>query len=284
MKDEMEKIPGCAPELAGVSRLLEEIRMPEEMGEAVLRCLGRTAGPAPDGSTAEADQPVSDRKPEEEPFEGTADLSSHLLQAVRNRESGPWKGLPEQIFLDTMGCFSRFVREHHRSYGTWGFDRGFWTTRQAEARLFRIGQLEYELAEENGEKQLQLHIPSDALLETDLLNKSVGEAREFLKQWRPEWKDLPLQLESWLLSPALSGLLPPSSRILRFQKAFRLTGTDPEPEDYLEWVFKVAGGQRKTVQLSRLPEDTGLQKKMKAYVISGGKVGIGTGIFTGTFQ
>ena len=199
MKDEMEKIPGCAPELAGVSRLLEEIRMPEEMGEAVLRCLGRTAGPAPDGSTAEADQPVSDRKPEEEPFEGTADLSSHLLQAVRNRESGPWKGLPEQIFLDTMGCFSRFVREHHRSYGTWGFDRGFWTTRQAEARLFRIGQLEYELAEENGEKQLQLHIPSDALLETDLLNKSVGEAREFLKQWRPEWKDLPLQLESWLL-------------------------------------------------------------------------------------
>lgn len=39
-------------------------------------------------------------------------------------------GIAEQIFVDTMNCFPRFIEEHKDSYGFYGFDRDWWTTRQ----------------------------------------------------------------------------------------------------------------------------------------------------------
>ena len=134
-----------------------------------------------------------------------------LMDAVCSRESGPWKPVPEKIWLDTMKCFPRFIAEHRRSFGTDGFDRYGWTVRQTECRLFRIGELEYELLEESGKRAVSLHIPSDARLEPDLLNDSVRQAKEFLGRYFPEWKKQPMICESWLLSPKLKELLPPSA-------------------------------------------------------------------------
>ena len=65
--------------------------------------------------------------------------------------------ISETIFLDTMKCFPRFINEHLESYGTYGFDRDFWTMRQMAARLFRLGSLEYELTEEAGQKAVHIH-------------------------------------------------------------------------------------------------------------------------------
>ena len=65
--------------------------------------------------------------------------------------------ISETIFLDTMKCFPRFINEHLESYGTYGFDRDFWTMLQMAARLFRLGSLEYELTEAAGQKAV--HIP-----------------------------------------------------------------------------------------------------------------------------
>ena len=78
--------------------------------------------------------------------------------AVESREGGPWKRIPEGIWLATMRCYPRFIAEHRRSYGRDGFDRGNWTVRQAGCRLFRIGELEYELFERNGTWRIRRHI------------------------------------------------------------------------------------------------------------------------------
>ena len=213
---------------------------------------------------------------------GADTLTKHLICAVISREEGKWSRIPEPVFIDTMKCFTRFVREHFVSYGYYGFDRGFWTTRQVEAKLFRIGEMEYELAEENG-KEIHLHIPSDTVLEEERLNDSVSCARLFLTEFYPEWGSASIRMESWLLSPALKELLHPGSRILWFQDAFDLLAWDPEPVDVLEWVFQVASGQQDTVVLSELPEKTSLQRKMKQYLLEGGKIGAGTGILVREF-
>ena len=55
--------------------------------------------------------------------DGVEVLAEQLLEVVKSREDGPWKDIPRQIYLDTMKCFSRFVREHRRSLGYYGFDR-----------------------------------------------------------------------------------------------------------------------------------------------------------------
>ena len=77
---------------------------------------------------------------------------------------------------------------------------------------------------------------------------------------------------------ALKDLLPEGSRILRFQEAFELEETYPEDDAALEWVFYVAEGQRKELNISRLPEDTSLQRKMKAMIMKGRKPGAGKGV------
>lgn len=215
--------------------------------------------------------------------DGVEVLTAQLLTALQNREAGPWKDMPEEIWLDTMKCFSRFVMEHRRSCGCDGFDRGFWTTRQIGARLFRIGQLEYELTEENGAKTVDLHIPSDTRMDMALLDKSVAAARQFFRQFFPAWADAPMKCESWLLSPALIPLLPEGSHILEFQRAFTVDLVDPAPNDVLEWVFRLTEDQQKVTALEDLPETTSLQRSMKAFLRSGGRVGVARGWLTKPF-
>ena len=215
---------------------------------------------------------------------GAEMLIRQLMQAVESRKWGEWKRIPEDIWIATMKAFPRFIAEHRRSYGYDGFDRYGWTVRQAGARLFRIGELEYELAEnEPGKRVIRVHIPSDTKLEPALLNASLSRADAFLGEYFPEWADLPKICESWLLSPVLKELLPPESRILRFQSAFDLRETFPEDDAALEWVFRVAQGQREGLDMTKLPEETSLQKRMKALLLSGRKPGAGEGILVRPF-
>ena len=213
--------------------------------------------------------------------DGADILIRQLTEAVESRKYGAWHRFPEKIWLDTMKCFPRFIAEHRRSYGWDGFDRGFWTTRQIGARLFRIGELEYELVEESGvaapHSFISLHIPSDAKLQPDLLNESVKKAREFLSEYFPDRADLPVYCESWLLSPRLREWLPETSNIIRFQNAFGIEETDLTDDAALEWVFCIAEGQRAGVNPAALPEDTSLRRCMKADLLAGSHPGSARG-------
>lgn len=247
-----------------LEKLLDQIGMPRPMA---LRVMDEAWKELPDYCGREAS----------DGGDGVEELTAQLLTALQNREDGPWENIPEPIWVDTMKCFSRFVGEHHRSLGRHGFDRGFWTTRQVGAKLFRIGQLEYELKEEDGKKTIDLHIPSDARMDMGLLDESVARAREFLKEYFPDWAEESMECESWLLSPVLASLLPENSNILSFQRAFEIISQDPEPQDVLEWVFRLTQGQQETTPLEALPEGTCLQRSMKAFLLSGGRVGVAQG-------
>ena len=47
--------------------------------------------------------------------------------------------------------------------------------------------------------------------------------------------------------------------------------------DVLEWVFRLTEAQQKTTPLEDLAEDTSLQRSLKAFLLSGGKVGVAKG-------
>ena len=255
------------PTAEKTGRFMEQIGIPE----AFIRQAVNAARAERDGEERERDD------------EGAGTLYRQLSEAVESRESGAWKRIPEEIWLATMKCFPRFISEYRRSYGRDGFDRGGWTVRQTGCRLFRIGELEYELADTAGEKAVSIHIPSDTRLEADLLNDSVRQAGIFLGEYFPEWQSLPMVCESWLLSPALEDLLPAESRIRRFRAAFDLTETDPDDLAALEWVFYVAGGQRDSVEYEKLPEETILQRRMKAMLLAGKKPGSARGTLARAF-
>ena len=237
-----------------LSVLCEKIGLPAEAAERVLRF------PAvPDETLALL------RTPEQWPLgrgalrarlgpdpDGFGELAAHLQCALKTWEIYQKRNISEEIYIETMKCFTRFVNEHHESYGRYGFDRGFWTVRQLSAVLLRIGGLEYEVRPD----AIHLHIPSDAVLEMPRLRQSWEAARAMLG-------DAPMVCHSWLLSPDLPGLLEADSRILAFQGNFTIH--TPEPDDsFRQWVFKDPDCPD-----ARLPEHTRLQRRLKAFVLAG---------------
>lgn len=246
-----------------VERLMEAIGMPRpfalRVGDALL---------------AENDGNAPDTDPD-----GALELGRQLSRAVENRESGCWRRMPGDVWIATLKAFSRFVDEYHRDNGSYAFDRGFWTPRQVEARLFRLGELEYELRQnDDGSRQIDLHIPSDARLTPEGLNASVEYARTFLAEYFPEWRELPMRCESWLLSPALDALLDGKGRILTFKAAFDIDEIFPDNREFMRWIFGRTQGD-----LRALPENTTLQRRAKALLLAGGNVGAASGTLARRF-
>jgi hypothetical protein len=199
-------------------------------------------------------------------------LTCMLIAGLTTYENYAKKGVSEEIFFDTFGCFSRFVKEHMVSFVKYGFDRDFWTPRQLAMDLFRLGTLEFELYTDDDLELLSIHIPSDAALTMENCRKSYDLAKEFFPKYYPDFHYEKFVCESWLLSPYLKELLPEHSHIIRFQNSFVIEGVDLKSRDYMEWVFK-----NRNLSIDEVPQETSLQRRMKEYIKKGGVIGNGAG-------
>lgn len=184
------------------------------------------------------------------------------------------RGIPDQIYFATMGCFPRFLEECRQITGVPAFDRGWWTARQISGTLFRLGELEYELRTGDGGPWISIHIPSDAALTPDRCGRSLDWARSFFADRFPAWAGRPYLCRSWLLAPELRELLPPESRILAFQRRLRLEGTETGDREYMRWIFR----RDPAASLADLPEDTTLQRNLKRRLLEGGGLSVGRGV------
>lgn len=245
--------------------LLKRIAMPEEAREKILSAKTGLAPEKEDELCARLCDPQGYDAAYGELTEllkgdkdGFAMLKIMLRAAEISHRKYRERGISEQVFTDTMGCFSRFVREYKVCFGHYGFDRGFWTGRQLSLSLFRLGTLEFET---NG----AVHIPSDADLSESALDESFALARTFLPTMR-------FCCDSWLLSPVLGELLPPDSRINRFRERFEIQSVDAKNDGYKFWVF-----QNATLSPEDFPENTSLQRAIKRHVLAGGDVGTAFG-------
>lgn len=198
--------------------------------------------------------------------DGMKRLCSMLRCALRARSNYERLGIPEQIYVDTMAAFSRFVREHMVSYGRYGFDRLSWTTRQVSCKLFRIGQLEYELTALNGAPIVSLHIPTDTDLRPEILRPSLRDGLSEFYRLFPDLAGASVYCHSWLLSPLLKQFLPEDSNILRFQELFDITSDTVPGKDVLLWVFK-----NPRLRVEEYPENTSLQRNLKQFFLGGGQ-------------
>ena len=176
-------------------------------------------------------------------------------------------GISDDIFIDTMKFFSRFLYAYNKIFGEYQYVWAWWAVRQITMQEFRIGELEYEMMVQNDKKVIGVHIPSDANMESVNLKKSYLDARDFFGKFYPDYADADMICGSWLLAPALKKLLPEDSRIIQFQKSFVLTSQEADSPGILDWVYG-----RRDIPFADLPEETSLQRKLKQYLINGGKV------------
>lgn len=250
--------------------LLERIRMPAEAQERILSARTELTQEREEEFCARLCDPLDYDGVYNElnglfqaDKDGFVMLRVMLLAAQRSLTLYRSRGIPEDVFTDTMMCFTRFVKEYKECFGHYGFDRGFWTGRQLSLTLFRLGALEFET---NG----GIHIPSDADLSSEAVNESLKRARAFFMPVR-------FCCDSWLLSPVLGKLLPSDSRINRFRERFEIVRYNEEDDEYKFWVFR-----NKDLKAEEFPETTSLQRAVKRHVLSGGHVGTAFG-FLKTF-
>lgn len=200
-------------------------------------------------------------------------LNTLLEIACKTHNDYKEKGVCDDIFIQTMKCLLRFTLEHKESYGEYGFNRAFWVGRQLSMKLFRIGELEYEMVELEGKNAISIHIPSDANLTDEKVDFSLLKAKEFFATYYPTYHGVTYFCSSWLLSPVLKNMLPPTSKILKFANRFTVAKYDESAEDYKIWVYK-----SNQLKPEDFPENTSLQRNLKKHVLSGGKVGEAFGV------
>lgn len=138
-------------------------------------------------------------------------LSCMLMCAADLFERYQENGIPQTIYFEMMKCFPRFIEECKAIDGRYAFDRDWWMSRQVGGRLFRIGELEYEMTKMKGRMEISIHIPSDADFSDEKCDESIEAATKFFEKHFPEFSNGDYVCHSWLLAPALRGLLPEKS-------------------------------------------------------------------------
>ena len=226
-------------------------------------------------SAAEAQAKITEavRQRFTEPEAGFVELTVSLAGALRVKEDYERDGIPEEIFIDTMKCFSRFVGEVKLRTGAYGFDRFVWTWRQLTRQIYRLGTLEIDLRD-RASGSICIHIPSDAALNVLNCRASYRRALDFLARFYPDVPVHEFACRTWLLSPIIADVLRDDSRIRQFQLDYTLCESDPDSDAGFRWLFGKPAG----FPLEDLPEDTSLRRAMKARMLAGGHIGVGGGV------
>lgn len=216
-------------------------------------------------------------------------LVLYLMLGYEAGEEYLKKGISEKIWLQSCRDIVIWAEDYYQKNGIWGLTELEWLGKTIRLELFRLGRLQFEpmlpemrkKAEEKIRKyssyeitseteMIDVHIPAGEPLDTDKAIDSFRQAKQFFGA-----RDMIFHCHSWLLSPALTKILPSSSRILQFQALFDVICVDHSFRQAEERVFgKVMDDYLKYA------EKTSLQRSLKQYLIEKGDPGIGTGIIS----
>lgn len=258
----------------GLAGLLKEINMSETYSEKIISAFDKWA----EDETAIFEKACIKKAIYDDTSDQARTIMLFLLLSLEEYNNGLWTRYPRNVFIDTMADFSSFVRFYKEATGKEGYGKGTWPIHYAEARIFRFGSFEFEIISEPEKKRVEMHIPEGAEFNPQALDRSIELKNAFFSKYLPDWNDIPIECHSWLLSPVLKDMLPEGSKILWFQSMFDIFDTDEDNNFFMQFVFDLEYFQWcNGYDLTKLPEKTSLQRKLKQFVINGGKPGIGLG-------
>lgn len=195
------------------------------------------------------------------------------------------KGISREIFHDSMADIRWKLLECHKMYGIWGTFVGAWFPWWFELKRFALGRLQFELIpfEDEYERDgmvlhkdtmvLNVHIPSSGALKPQDVKASYEKAAVFYeKEFRG--RALVFMCISWLLFQPHREILPKGSNIRAFMEDYDVFRTVETNED----LWRIFYGAEKG-DLEKLPENTGLERTYKRWLLSGHKAGYSAGVY-----
>lgn len=181
------------------------------------------------------------------------------------------RGIADEIFVATMKFCTRFLQERYNTYRDYNFVWAWWFPRQISLNEYRNGALEYEFVDGEN-REIAIHIPSDADMSRESVARSLEDFRLFRHRYYPEWADVDMTCDTWMLMPELKELLGEDSNILAFQNLFEIDRVDYDATWYMGWIYPGV----ETID-EGLPEGTTLQRSLKKYLLAGKKFGAARG-------
>ncbi len=198
------------------------------------------------------------------------------------------KGLPEQLFLDTMKDLTYKLNECKQVYDIWGNFVRSWYPGFYEMTRFALGRMQYEYEEfkleefkkggitvRKGDRVINMHIPSCGAFTWDIRLDSYRKAYEFYKG-DFNGKPIPMVCDSWLLYPGHREFLPERLNIRGFMNDFSYI--EGFTRESFEDAWRVFGSDFKKAP-EDLSRETSLQRAYAEHLEKGGKTGTGYGIF-----
>ena len=218
-------------------------------------------------------------------FLGTVILFLYEGMHERYRE----KGISEEIFVRTAMDLKWKVDECRAVFGRPGCFVAWWYQKLFDLSVVCLGRLEFEdkvydgpdvtvggVAVKAGDRVIGVHIPSsgEPFTEETCLD-AYRKAYAFFGG--KDGKKLVFHCSSWLLDPELPAMLGENSRIVRFQRAFRIVSVK-ESKEGGGTAWRVFGNKYRAAA-EDLPEETALQRAYKARLLSGKGWGSAAGVF-----
>ena len=173
----------------------------------------------------------------------------------------------------------------------WGTFVAWWYDGFFRLERFGMGRMQFELIDfpfdryekdgkvlKKGDKVINMHIAKTGEpLTPEMVDAACRQAAEF---FAAAFRDHPMAFfcESWLTFPKMDDLLPAKSNLWHFKERFEIIHTHLyEKGDYSEmWrLFDMDY----TGDLNDFPGDSSLRRAYKQYLLDGGQVGEGYGVF-----
>lgn len=208
-------------------------------------------------------------------------LAVILILAVKVRERYDNAGIDEKIYYDTMSDIRIWCENSSKT----GLENYGWLKNHVNFELFRIGRLQFQLYEcknktllynklpfSYGEKLIYVHIPQGEKLDKNSCEISLQRADEFFRSFFPSYNYRFYFCESWLLFEGNRDFMDENSNIVSFMSLFTHCYSVGVDAQAIERIF----GKR-CIFKKNYPEKTSLQKRAKAYMQKGNRLGIGVG-------
>ena len=198
-----------------------------------------------------------------------ANLYLYFRLLSRTYEYYQEKGISDDVFYATMKTFAWHCGTCFESTGHYGIAQQTyreWYTRHIRGTLFRLGRLEFDITSSlydfdldghhisKGDTCIYVHIPGGTPLDAEECDAAYDTARKFFKEYF-RIDPVIFYSSSWLLHPWMQEILPESSRIVNFQKRFKLVEIVQDEPVIRRWLFA-----RSEAPYDELPVTTSLHK------------------------
>lgn len=212
-------------------------------------------------------------------------LLFYIVISRRTKEIYVERGISLEIFRCSMNDLRCKLLECYNLYGVWGTCVGWWQDWFFEMRRFGLGRFQYELVPfpdtygkngvclKPGDMVVNVHIPSSGPLKREECLASYDMAADFFRE-SLDGNPVVFFCESWMLFPEHPKFLPGTSHILEFMEDYDIYKMEYNNGDLWRIFNREYDGNPDS-----LPENTGLQRAYKKWLMEGHQAGLGFGVF-----